>query len=37
MTGSFSNGDLTEDFCTHNENIERFLTLAEQERARQGQ
>jgi len=33
---SANNEDLTENFCTNNENVEQFLKLAEQERAKQG-
>ena len=32
---SVNNEDLTENFCTNNENVEQFLKLAEQERAKQ--
>ena len=32
---SSNNEDLTENFCTNNENVEQFIKLAEQERARQ--
>jgi hypothetical protein len=32
---SSRNEDLTENFCTNNENVEQFIKLAEQERAKQ--
>ena len=32
---SANNEDLTENFCTNNENVEQFIKLAEQERAKQ--